>query len=345
MPHASNPLTLIGEEIAGEWNTTALANIAQAFGGDYLPYNGQAEEGEDLDTASAQGDLLRSFDCLIAAENRPDARNIYAFRPQVTGRRALLVGNEAKGLRRRTLKQAHAVAEIPLVSKNINCLNVAAAAAIMLYYLHLPEPLPQKRRTLASLQKSRPDILLIGGSDAMELGSAIRSTCAFGWERLFLLDRGNAWYECDRIIKSEGRGAARRGRNPIKILPYRDGLLTSYRRRIVFTTDPQARRPQSLSLAEKDTLIVLEDTPGTAASWFEANGDTQEVVYAALPPVAPDRYHFRQMASIALAEIARQLGQPDGEGIYLRSRKQRYRKEIEAESVTALLDLTDLACF
>ncbi|HZP84016.1 MAG TPA: hypothetical protein VFB21_20415 [Chthonomonadaceae bacterium] len=64
-----------------------------------------------------------------------------------------------------------------------------------------------------------------------------------------------------------------------------------------------------------------------------------------LPSVPATGYHYRQMASIALAEIARQLGRPDSEGLYLRGRRERYRREVEAEPGGDSLALEDLLLF
>ncbi len=36
---SSNPISLIGKEIAGDWNAQALTNTARAFCGGYLPYD------------------------------------------------------------------------------------------------------------------------------------------------------------------------------------------------------------------------------------------------------------------------------------------------------------------
>ena len=41
-------VTLIGEEIAGDWNIWALADIAQAFGGDYLPYTAASPDSPEV---------------------------------------------------------------------------------------------------------------------------------------------------------------------------------------------------------------------------------------------------------------------------------------------------------
>ena len=371
--------TLIGEEIVGEWNIRALDDIVHAFGGSYLPYAAHAPELSESSTmeadvleASASETCLDAFDWLLAAENRPDAKNIYDCRAPllVNSHYGLLVGNEAKGLRRRTLKRANVIAEIPLVSKNINCLNVAAAAAIMLYYLtvnaQLKTPLGQKKRTLTAVQKSRPDVLLRGGREPMELGSVIRSACAFGWERVFLSDRYNAWYACDRLMKSEGRGAARRGRNPIKVIPspwnspedLASNLAEEYDRIVVVTHEqiglPLYRQSLITRTGEK-VLIVLPDE--RASDSDEKAGETllrellantllnDKIVYAHLPPIADTYYHYRQTASIALAEVARQLGQPEGDGIYLFGKKQRYQKKVAADVDGFSLTSEDLSIF
>lgn len=365
------PFTLIGEEISGEWNARALADVARAFGGEYAPYVGHSNEQTRTNDAAviddacvSDGDLLNNFDWLLGVENRQDAQNIYALKPPVLQNRALIVGNEAKGLRRRTLKQTHAVAEIPMVSQNINCLNVAAAAAIMLYYLGVNEqrnaPLGQSARTLNALQKARPDILLLGGPDPMELGSVVRSACAFGWERVFLEDRHKAWYACDRLMKSEGRGAARRGRNPIKVIPCPGDLLAHYKTVVVVTCEREAdvpRKPagtppihqmQLTKRPDGPVLIVLPDESANAQDWMDwiqAAREQHCVVHAHLPAIAPAQYHYRQSASIALAEIARQLGKTDGKGIYLHTKKQRYQKALEVTDTADWIELEDLRVF
>ena len=400
---SKHPFTLIGEEIAGAWNAQALADTARAFGGDYLAYdasNSVSDNASSIAEAapdegiSAQPSAapLDAFGWLLAAENQPGAQSIYDCRPPVVvppemvgktedadaanayTRRALIVGNEAKGLRRRTLKRADAVAEIPLVSQNINCLNVAAAASVMLYYLAVntaqmaagDAPLGQKRQTLTAVQKARPDVLLIGGRDPMELGSAIRSACAFGWERVFLDDRHNAWYACDRLMKSEGRGAARRGRNPIKVIPFVPDLPNAYDTLVVVTRTRTDRPLYAAPLANRshysngshrshrsnypggsaqNVLLVLADEQDANDVWNPPAGLQAGVVYAALPPIADALYHYRQAASIALAETARQLGLPEGYGIYLRGRKQRYQKTVTPVFDGICVDALDLSVF
>lgn len=329
-------VTLIGEEIEGAWNVEALTDVARSFGGEYLSLAPRKANGGSEGENTKDRDALRDFDWLIAAENTPDAVPIYSYRLQPGRvRPALLMGNEAKGLRRGTRKQADVTVQIPIVSRNINCLNVAAAAAVMLAYLNLERPLPYPRRTLSAVQRERPDVLLIGGPDHRELGSAIRSATAFGWDTLLLEDRHAAWYACDRAIRSEGRGTARRGRNPIRVVPWAGETATEYRRIVIVTRAARCKSLFTLPLIGRDTFLVLPDEGAGTTDWKPPIGMRGEVVYASLPPISPEQYHFRQMASLALAETARQLGQPGSDGIYLRGRRDRYRREVEPNETEA----------
>jgi tRNA G18 (ribose-2'-O)-methylase SpoU len=359
---------LVGEEIDGQWNAAALADVAELFGGSYIAYGGtEAATTEPLSTTmqSASDPLsatltatstnnvgrraphsaLGHFDYLVAAENATGAQTVYSFRPPPVGTVAIVLGNEARGLRRSTLKLADAVVEIPLTSRNINCLNVAAAAAVMLYYLSQDQRLAARQTTTTAMSRRRPDVLLIGVPDHMELGSTIRSVCAFGWEHVFLEDPHNAWYECDRRIKSEGRGTARRGRNPIKVIPHRADRLADYRRMVVYTKSPCGRPAWHVPVAAGDTLAVLPDESQTSAPWSPPQDWEGELVYASLPEAAPARYHYRQMSAIALAEIARQVGKSTGGGVYLKGRKDRYRREVLGDKDVSALDLEDLMIF
>jgi tRNA G18 (ribose-2'-O)-methylase SpoU len=292
-----------------------------------------ADRKDAIRLPTEASDPLAEFDWLMAAENTPDAVDIYRCRiPPGRMRPALLVGNEAKGLRRRTLKRADVTVQIPLISRNINCLNVAAAAAVMLAYLDLERPLVYPRRTLTAVQRERPDLLLIGGADHRELGSAIRSATAFGWDTLLLADRHAAWFDAERAIRAEGRGMARRGRNPIRVVPYAADLATAYRKIVILTREQTAEPLFTLPLTGRDTLLVLPDERDAAVDWRPPPSARARIITASLPAIPADLYHFRQAASIALAEAARQLGQPGSEGIYLPSRRDRYRREVAEES-------------
>jgi len=173
----------------------------------------------------------------------------------------------------------------------------------------------------------------------------VRSACAFGWERVFLDDRGDAWYECDRRIKAQSRGAARRGRNPIKVIPYYEEQLAAHNKIAVFTTSGNGVEPQRTSLTGNDVLIVLPDETTATELWSPPASWAGEIIYAALPVVPPPLYHFRQMSAIGLAEVARQVGGLPGQGVFLKRRKDRYRREVLPHETAKWLTLEDLAIF
>jgi tRNA G18 (ribose-2'-O)-methylase SpoU len=77
-------------------------------------------------------------------------------------------------------------------SRQINCLNVAAAAAVALYYLcRSSVPGMTVRR---NPEDRRPELLLAGAGNHVGLGSAIRSAAVFGWTRAFIEDRERIWF-------------------------------------------------------------------------------------------------------------------------------------------------------
>ena len=117
---------------------------------------------------------------IVALENTPGSASIFGahFRPAEC--RGLAVGGEARGLSHRILKSAARTIQIPMMSRQINTLNVAAAAAVGLYAVFrggLPASIAR-----SSPEARRPQLLIIGGEDHFEIGSTIRSAAAFGWK-------------------------------------------------------------------------------------------------------------------------------------------------------------------
>src|SRR5215475_8397445 len=81
---------------------------------------------------------------VIAFDNFPGARDLYGFH---AGRNfAVLVGNERRGLSHEFASLATDRVHMPMISRRINCLNVAAASAVALYYLCLPSVGPMAVR-------------------------------------------------------------------------------------------------------------------------------------------------------------------------------------------------------
>jgi hypothetical protein len=214
---------------------------------------------------------------------------------------------------------SHAV-EIPMISQRINCLNVAAASAVVLHYL--------TRGRLGRIQERRdpesrrPELLFLGAGDHIELGSAIRSATAFGWQRAFIEDRQALWFGCDRITRSEGRGAARRGRNPIRLVPCSvDGtygfphvtVITKSQAGVPLHRANLARGARQLVVLPDETCVCLTREP-----WSRLGKDIQ-FVHLDLP-AAEFTYHYRLAATVALAEISRQVGRR-------RPRERRVRQQ------------------
>src|SRR5207248_2400349 len=109
---------------------------------------------------------------------------------------ALVAGNERCGLARDMRSRVDGAVQIPMLSRRLNCLNVAAASAVALYYLTRGGgPALQTR---AHPEQRRPELLMPGAAEHVELGSAIRSAGAFGWERVLVEDRAGIWFGCDR---------------------------------------------------------------------------------------------------------------------------------------------------
>ena len=221
---------------------------------------------------------------------------------------ALMVGNERRGLSYECARLATDKVQVPMSSRRVNCLNVGAASAVALYYLCGTRVGPMAVR--GEPNNRRPEVLLLGPGDHVEAGSAIRSTAAFGWSRVFIEDRKQVWFGCDRVVRSEGRAAARRGKNEILCIPSPAGASHAFARVIVVTAPHPGAPLHRLNLARGPSqLIVIPDE-----SCIDCNGEDwsrfgKEIEFGQLQlPVAEYAYHYRLPATIALAEIARQVG-------------------------------------
>jgi hypothetical protein len=284
--------TLLGDAIENPGNVLALRETAALFGWDCA--FGSKEVPFDLGP----------FSPVVALENEDGAASIHGFRVPLE-RLVLVVGNERRGIGRDVLARADHVVKIPLASRRVNTLNVAAAAAAAL--ASLVRGGGGKLHDRADPARNRPDLLLLGGDDPVELGSAIRSAAAFGWERLLVDDRHGIWFDPDRVTRSEGRGAARRGKNPIRVVRVPAGSRLPYDEACLVSALPGGEPLHRASLARGPRqLVVLADERASPFEAFEGSvaGRVRHVSLD-LPGVP----RFRLSATIALAEIARQVGQ------------------------------------
>jgi hypothetical protein len=244
---------------------------------------------------------------IVACDNLPGARDVYGHR---AGRDfALVVGNERRGLSHAFAAAATEAVQVPMVSRRINCLNVAAAAAVALYYLRAAHSGGMAVRR--DPRGHRPELLLLDPADHFELGSALRSAAALGWERVFVADGAGVWFGCERGVRAEGRAAARRGRNDIVVVPFARRSAPPYPRLTVVTRRRELGVPLHRARldggARQMLLIPDESAVDVAAVDWSRLGREVELAHLDLP-VADSRYRFHLPASIALAEASRQVG-------------------------------------
>src|ERR1043166_1744491 len=256
--------TLVGDSIENPANALVMVHAAQMFGAAcrFRDTKGlaQSTEAATLSTtafpAIEPDEIARLHPRIIAFENLPRAAEIYGYQ---AGRDfALMVGNERRGLSYECARLATDNVQVPMLSRRVNCLNVAAASAVALYYLGGKRVGPMAVR--GEPNNPRPELLLLGPADHVELGSAIRSTAGFGWGRVFIEDRQRVWFGCERTVRSEGRAAARRGKNEILCIPCPAGAAQSFTRVTIITTQPSGAPVHRVNLARGTSqLIVIPD--------------------------------------------------------------------------------------
>ncbi len=303
---------LIGVSIENPGNAVAMMHAAAMYGVRccFLDTKGLARSkiiARSGTFSVIDGETVRTrYQRRIAFENDPQAVDVYGFTPGEET--AIMVGNERRGLSYEFMKMATDTVQIPMVSRRVNCLNVAAASAVALYYMTHAKTGPQAIRANPGLR--RPEILIIGGDDPIELGIVIRSAAAFGWERALVEDRGGCWFGCDRIMRSEGRAAARRGKNSIRLLRCPPGSAYNYDQVVVVTTNGRGEPLHRTRLADGGRqAVVLADERFVDLAEEDWQRVGKTVRHASLQvDCDPSAYHFRLSASVVLAEVARQVG-------------------------------------
>jgi tRNA G18 (ribose-2'-O)-methylase SpoU len=307
------PPTLVGDGIENPHNARALADAAALFGAG-CAFRDRARLAESWAAAFPGEPLsliadgaLAGFAPLVALDNVPGAVDVYGFRP--TGPRpAVVVGNERRGVARDVLALAAHRVQIPLASRRLNTLNVAAAAAVALYYLRRGGGAGPA--TSADPARRRPELLLVGASDHVELGSAIRSAGAFGWGRVLIEDRAGVWFGAERALRTEGLAAARSHRNPIRLVPAASERRHAFEEACVVTTCGDGVPLHRANLARgARQLVVLPDEGAVevAREDWSRLALTVRFVGMELPGGRAAR-RYRLTATIALAEVARQVG-------------------------------------
>jgi tRNA G18 (ribose-2'-O)-methylase SpoU len=307
-------VTLVGDGIENEANARVMNEAAAMFGAACRVRSvGAAAQVCDPLCDPPQpphsitaAELAQLHTRRIAFDNLPGAREVYGYR--AGNDFALIVGNERRGLSHSFKTVATEAVQIPMHSRQMNCLNVAAAAAVGLYYL-CAEPV-RPLATRSNVAARRPTLLLLGAAEHIELGSSIRSAAAFGWERALIEDRDGVWFGVDRIRRSEGRAAARRARNDIRVMPCTAATRYDADEAVIVTTrrlGPALRHVDLARGARQIIVVPAENRVDVEREDWHRVG--RKISFAHLEiPAALYQYHYRSIASIVLAEIARQVG-------------------------------------
>jgi hypothetical protein len=298
---------LIGDGIESPANARALMDAAAMFGvkccfrdtrGLAAQWNVGRGGGLDLiDTPN----LVDQQWPIVAVENAPDATSVYGARlpPSCA---SIVVGGERLGIRADLLRAARQTIRIPMSGRGINTLNVAASAAVALYYLLIGRGLAL--RVAKRPEERRPALLLAGPTDHVEAGSAIRSAAVFGWRTVGVVDSNGVWFGGDRGVITEGRAAARSHRNFIRVLPMKIAENRAFRRVVLAGVNIDGPPIHRVNLVGRDTIVVIPDEGNALLQ----NGS------GAFEPARIDLgahqfpYRYRLIASIAIAEAARQTG-------------------------------------
>lgn len=306
-------VTLVGDGIENPANALTMLHAVGMFGAAcrFRDTKGLAGSNEFAGFAGAfpsisGNEVAAAHSRRIAFDNLPGAADVYGF--QAGSDFAVLVGNERRGLSHEFTTLATDRVQVPMHSRRINCLNVAAASAVALYYLCGTRVGPMGVRR--DPWSRRPELLLLGAGDHFELGSTIRSAAAFGWERTFVEDRERVWFGCDRAVRSEGRAAARRSRNEILLIPCPSAATYRYPRVTVVTHRPVGVPLHRANLAGGPRqLVVIPDESRVELSKEDWSRCGEQIEFTHLQlPTAEFTYHYRLIATVALAEISRQVG-------------------------------------
>lgn len=171
-------------------------------------------------------------------------------------------------------------------------------------------------------------------------------------------DSYGVWFDANRSMKTEGRAAARRHKNPIHLIPStKDSSNGSYGRYafsevcVVRTASGGASIPlHRANLARgPQQLLVIPDESGMdveSVDWHQL-GKVVSFVHLDLP-TQEYVYHYRLVATIVLAEAARQIGQKAGVATSRRTRGEPFYDSaltILAEMTGETVYLEDLEAY
>ncbi len=244
-------------------------------------------------------ELLVQYDHVLACEAAEQSRSIFDY-PVPRGHLGLIVGNERNGVPHDMLKKASQVVSIPMLGRGMSSVNVAVAAAIILYVVE--RDLARKRFRTSTVSHRDVDVLVLGPSNPSELGSLLRSAWAFGWQRLFLKDRHGVWFTKDRPTILAGRAAARGEVNRIVVRPWEQLDLRDYDQIVVCGGTRSGTPLSRFALPDRGKVLLVY---GDGEPPLDV-GESRELVYVDHRAAEVDPC-FRHGGSILLAVIAQRL--------------------------------------
>jgi tRNA G18 (ribose-2'-O)-methylase SpoU len=303
---------LIGDGIENPANARALMDAAAMFAvpaafrdTHSLVESWSTDLGGGILQIVETTELMSELLPIVAIENAPGSRSVYdASLPP--GCPSIVVGNDRRGIRGDVLRAASTCVDIPMPGRGINTLNVASAAAVALFYLLVSEHRPV--RQAARPEQRRPGLLLVAPADHVEAGSVLRSAAAFGWRAVGLDDSERVWFGVPRAARTEGRAAARSHRNAIRVLPMRAEGPLGFARVVVAGVEVDGPLLHRIDLAGgRSTVLVLPDEKREPGVDWRSLAPKVEFARVALP-AGEFPYRYRLVASIVLAEAARQIG-------------------------------------
>ena len=236
---------------------------------------------------------------VLVCELTPKSVSVYDL-PAPRQKTSIIVGNEERGVPRSVIKRASHVISVPMAGRGLSSLNVAVAAAVILY--SLTHDLARRRKVRSNLKLQSVDILIAGPSDPHELGSLLRSVYSFGWRRVFLSDPNNVWFSSDPAIILQGRAAARRARNLLVVLPAANLNLAHYDAVITCRQFQEGPPLSRFRIPECGRLLIVFGE-STAMGDFVDHSLQVAVDHAdrTVPPC------FRHDGSVLLSVISQQL--------------------------------------
>lgn len=336
-PMSDLATSLVGDGIENPFNARALMDAASMFGltAAFRDTRDLAEQWDASLTGPipivTTSEIVDGTPPIVAVENGTGSTSLFGM--SVKPPSVIVVGNERRGIARDILKAARRTVHIPTAGRGVNTLNVAAAAAVALYFLTGHRG-GGRAKPSAHLERRRPALLVMAPTDHVEAGSSLRTAAAFGWRSVAVDDRQGVWFDTPRAQRTEGRAAARSHRAELRVLntgrtdPGFDQVL-------VAGSFPHAPFLHQVKLTGgPPSAVVIPDEEGidlASEPWARLAPDVR-FARLDLPPVS-STYRFRLPASIVMAEVARQLGIRTRDARSERFAERRYHSRLDLAQI------------